>query len=57
MGTPHNAINAWLMLIALSLTWSPTSFDPPQFLVTPSANLQDLLGNLLLFWPIAVVDW
>ena len=47
---------AWLYMVVLWLTWTPTGSTPPRILVLPPfMGWTVILGNLLLFAPIAAV--
>jgi VanZ family protein len=47
---------AWLYMVVLWLTWTPTGSGPPRILVLPpSMGWTVILGNLLLFAPIGAV--
>jgi len=47
---------AWLYMVVLWLTWTPTGASPPRILVLPPAmGWTVIVGNLLLFAPIGAV--
>ena len=47
---------AWLYMVVLWLTWTPTGYGPPRILLLPpSMGWIVILGNLLLFAPIGAV--
>ena len=56
MRFPYRAIIIWLVLLVLWLTWTPTGLDAPRLVISLPTELRDLLGNILLFSPVAVVD-
>jgi hypothetical protein len=53
---PTRTLILWLTVIVLWATWVPTGTGPPQFRLSLAADPRDVLVNLVLFVPVALVS-